>query len=93
MISDIKGFLKKVRNGHYVYTNGEQEVYLIEREKKNDEMFWRVTHDHGPWIGAITLPDYFKTLEDAKDYLDEKFFDVYVKVEKKTRRARPRKSK
>ena len=83
MIKDLKGFLKRVKKGHYVYTNDKQDVYLIDKEKKDDEIYWRISHDQGPWIGPITLPDYFKTLEEAKEYLDEKFFDVYVKVKHK----------
>ena len=82
---DIKGYLKRIKPGHYLYTNLAQDVYIIERENKSDELYWRVTHDHGPWIGAITYPDYFKTLDEVKDYLEDEYYNVYIKVEKKSK--------
>jgi hypothetical protein len=90
---DIQGCMKRVKPGHYIYTNYAQEVFLVDREGKNEEMFWRVTHDYGPWIGAVTFEDYFKTLEEVEQFLEDQYYKVYVKVEKPKKKKKKKKKK
>lgn len=73
-MKSFKGFLKRIKAGHYNYTNDKEEVYLIEKEINGNEL-WGIHLDHGPFIGPIPMSEKFRTLDEATDFLDKKFFN------------------